>query len=151
MTTTRLHPVALRNIPVDAWNDSRRWMEELLREFTVIASSDSGAGVPRALLAFVEETTARFSHLNQDTNLELEAAQAAGRSHIDLTLQLPEEARTAALELWNHILRAAEFCREGDLLITAPTERMWAFLRWYLHQVADQLAGGGPAPWDQDT
>lgn len=149
MTTVRLHPVELRNIPVDAWYDSNRWMEELLREFTVIASSDSGAGVPRALLAFVEETTARFAHLNADPNLALEAAHAEGRSHIDLTLQLPEEAGVAALELWEHILRAAEFCRDGDLLINPPTERMWAFLRWYLHQVADQLAGGIPAPWEQ--
>jgi hypothetical protein len=147
VTSTRLLPVHLRNVPLDLWHDSRRWMEELLREFAVIASSDSDVGVPRALLAFVDEVTARFSHLSRDTNVELEAAHDAGHAHLDVSLHLPVEAGAAALELWDHIIRAVEFCREGDLLITPPSERMWAFLRWYLHQVHGQLAGAAPSPW----
>jgi hypothetical protein len=147
MTTVQLHPVDLRNLPVRLWHESRLWFDELLREFTVIDSAAGGGNVPWALIRFVEDVTARFLGFNDSSNLELEAAHVEGRSHIDLRLNLPDEAAQLAMELWNHIIRADEFCREGDLLIVHLSERVRTFLHWYLFEVKRQLEGGEPIPW----
>ncbi len=142
-----LHAVELRNAPVRLWHESRLWFDELLREFAVIDSGGADSDVPRSLLTFVEDVRARFSGFNETTNAELEAAQAAGRSHIDLRLTLPREAGEAAVELWNQILRAQEFCADGQLLVMPLSDRIRDFIRWYLFEVDRQLAGREPTPW----
>ncbi len=38
------------------------------------------------------------------------------------------------------------FCRDGVLLSGAPTPEVTAFRRWYVAEVARQVAGGLPEP-----
>ncbi|HVR33766.1 MAG TPA: hypothetical protein VMS74_13790 [Acidimicrobiia bacterium] len=147
MTTVELLPVELRKVPVALWNESRRWFEELLREFAVVATSSPETHVPRQLLDFVEDVRSRFSRFSESTNMTLEEAHADGRSHIDLSLRLPAEAGPIALELYEHVLRADEFCRAGQLLTIELSERVRVYVEWYLGEVASQLQGGEPVPW----
>lgn len=147
MTTVELLRVELRNVPVQLWDESRRWFEELLREFAVVATSSPETQVPRQLLDFVDDVRSRFSRFSESTNLTLEEAHAEGRSHIDLTLQLPAEAGPIALELHEHVLRADEFCRDGQLLTIELSESARVYVAWYLGEVARQLQGGEPIPW----
>jgi len=147
MTTVELHRVELRNVPVGLWHESRRWFEELLREFAVIATSSRDAQVPRLLLDFVDDVRARFSRFSESSNLTLEEAHADGRPHVDISLRLPAEAGHIALELYDHVLRADEFCREGHLLTIEMSESVRRFLEWYLGEIARQLGGAEPTPW----
>ena len=148
MTTVELHPVHLRNVPVGLWHQSRRWFEELLREFAVVSTSSPDTQVPRQLLDFVDDARSRFSRFSESTNLTLEEAHAQGRSNIDLSLQVPAGAGPIALELYEHVLRADEFCRRGQLLTIQLSESVRAFVEWYLGEVARQLEGGEPVPWN---
>lgn len=147
MTTAELHRVEMRNVPVGLWHESRRWFDELLRELTVVATSSPELNVPRQLLDFVHDARSRFSQFSESTNLILEEAHADGRSHIDLSLELPVEAGPVALELYEHVLRADEFCRAGQLLTVELSGHVRAFIDWYLGEVARQLQGGEPVPW----
>ena len=148
MTTMESHPVELRNVPVGLWHDSRRWFEELMREFAVVAASSPEADVPRKLLDFVDEVQARFSRFSESSNLMLEEAHAEGRPHVDLSLQLPLEAGPIAAELLDHIFRADVFCREGQLLTIEMSQPVRQFLEWYLGEVNRQLGGAEATPWD---
>ncbi len=147
MNTVELLPVELRNVPVETWHESRLWFEELLREFAVIAASSPDAEVPRQLVEFVEEARSRFARFSEPTNLTLEEAHAAGEKHIDLKLELPVEARGVALDLYEHLLRADEVCREGHLLTIEMSESVKRYVEWYLGEVERQLAGAEPTPW----
>jgi hypothetical protein len=152
MNTVELFPVELRNAPVGVWHESRRWFDELLREFAVIATTSPDAEVPRQLLEFVDDVQSRFSRFSEPTNLTLEQAHADGQPHVDLSLELPVEAGAVATELHEHILRANAFCRDGHLLTGEMSEQVMRFLEWYLGEVERQLAGSEPTPWrDSET
>lgn len=61
---------------------------------------------------------------------------------------MPPEAGEAAMELWKRIEEAMAFCSDGDLLtLTAPDDVLQSF-RWYLSEVADQIEGASPTPWN---
>jgi hypothetical protein len=147
MTEVELHPVELRNLPVGLWHESRRWFEELMREFAVIAASSPDVEVPRRLLDFVQDVRTRFSRFSESSNLTLEEAHTDGRAHIDLSLQLPAQAGPIALELFDQVLRADRFCRKGQLLTVEMTDPMRRFLEWYLGEVERQLSGAEPTAW----
>lgn len=144
---TELLQVEMRDVPVELWHDSRRWFEELLREFAVVATSSPDAHVPRQLVDFVEEVRGRFSQFSESANLELEQAYAEGRRRISISLRLPAEAGPIARDLYELILRADEVCREGHLLTMGLSEPMNRFLEWYLSEVDRQLQGAEPTPW----
>lgn len=148
MNTVELLPVKLRNVPVETWHESRRWFEELLREFAVIANSSPDAHVPRQLVEFVDDAQARFSRFNESTSQTLEDAHAAGQEYVDLNLELPAEAGGVALDLYEHLLRADEVCREGHLLTVEMSESVKRYVEWYLGEVERQLTGAEPTPWD---
>jgi hypothetical protein len=147
-TEVELRQIELRNLPVGLWHESRRWFEELMREFAVIAASSPDVQVPRRLLNFVEDVRSRFSRFSESSNLILEEAHADGRAHLDLSLQLPTQAGPIALELFDHVLRADRFCRKGQLLTMEMSDPVRRFLEWYLGEVASQLAGDEPTAWD---
>lgn len=148
MNPVELLPVQLWNVPVELWSASRRWFDELLREFAVIATSSPDADVPRQLLDFVDDVQKRFSRFSESTNLELENANNAGLEYVDLRLELPAEAGPVALDLYDHLLRADKFCREGHFLTIEASESVKRFLKWYLSEVTHQLGGAEPTPWD---
>ncbi|MEX1043180.1 MAG: hypothetical protein WD532_07970 [Acidimicrobiia bacterium] len=144
---SELLPVEMRDVPVTLWHDTRRWFEELVREFAVVATSSPDAQVPRRLLEFVDEVRGRFSRFSESANIELEEAYAEGRQRASVNLHLPAEAGPIARELYDLILRADEVCREGHLLTMALSEPMNRFLEWYLSEVDRQLQGAEPTPW----
>ncbi len=146
MTEGELKSVSVRRLPLPLWNESRRWFEELLREFAVIASEVEDT-TPRDLLAFVDQTTERFGRFSEASNLALETAHAAGDAELDLELRLPAGAGPAAGELRMLIARAREFCRRGDLLTMEPEPEVLQFVEWYLAEVESQLGGAPPVPW----
>lgn len=146
MTEAQLQPISLRRLPLPLWHESRRWFEELLREFAVIASEVEDT-TPRDLLAFVDQTTERFGQFSEASNLALESAHAAGDAELDLELRLPAGAAPVAGELRLLIERAREFCRRGDLLTMEPAPEVFEFVEWYLAELENQLAGAKPRPW----
>ena len=41
------------------------------------------------------------------------------------------------------------YCRSGDLLTLETPADVRAFQRWYLDEMAHQLDGAPPTPWDE--
>lgn len=148
MTTADLFGVSVRRLPLELWNRSRRWFEELLREFAVIAS-EADDTIPRDLLAFVDATRERFGQFSEVSNAALETAYAADKAEIDLEMNLPKEAAAAALELRDLIGRTRQFCRRGELLTLEPEPEVFRFIDWYLDEVVAQIEGNPPTPWPE--
>lgn len=146
MSAAELVRVSIRKLPLDLWHRSRRWTEELLREFQVIASEVDDS-TPRELLTFVEEITERFGRFSEGTDTLLETAHAANQKTADLEIDLPPAAGAATAEMKTLIARAAAFARTGSLLTLAPDPEILEFIDWYLDEVTDQLGGAEPVPW----
>jgi hypothetical protein len=140
-----LHRIEIRGIPIPLWHQARVWFAGLLREFTILNTQDRGA-VPEELLNFVAEATEQFAQFGRSDAL-LDEALSAGLDEVDQELMLPAMAREASVDLWSLIERAEKFCLSGQMLTLVPDEDVRNFVRWYLYEITNQIAGTPPTRW----
>lgn len=143
-----LVPITIQGVPLAVWDRARSWFEGLLREFDIIASAQPEDSTPRRLLDFVDETRHRFQQFGSGGTERLEMAFASGESTADVETLLPPEAAGAARTLWVRIEEAVAFCADGDLLTLVAPDDILQFTRWYLDEVAGQIEGASPKPWN---
>lgn len=141
--------VHLRDVPVRVWRRSAEHHDELMREMALLAlAPDSTHDLPRRLVELVEVLGRTYGSARARPEQEREAALAAGLDRIDLAFDIPASAGEAAQVLGAILREAEEFCRTGDALLTlAQPEVQERFNRWYLDEVAGQIAGAPPTPW----
>ena len=144
--------VHLLALPVPVAARAREHFEELIREFALVhagASDGQGPEVPRRLMDMVEALTTRFAGVNDEASQRLEEAIDRGDALIeDHVMVLPPEAGPASQALGAMLDEADDFCRQGRHLLTLATPPdLVAYRRWYLGEVAGQLAGAQPTPW----
>lgn len=148
MTSDRqLSSVRLVGVPLELREQARVWFEGLLREFDVLAA-DTGEVTPRELLAFVNDARGKFSHFAERADQALDEAYGRGERSADVELEVPPEAAPVARQMWEHIQHAEAYCRKGDLLTLTPDEEVRRYLHWYLTEIAIQIEGAPPRPWD---
>jgi hypothetical protein len=121
---------------------------EVMREMALIAFTTAGRHlVPTALLALADELEG-YRGVGAATDAVRDAAIARGERSIDLMYHLPPAVGPACMRLNQLLDDADEFCRAENLLtLEAPPEGL-AVRRWYLGQIADQIDGAAPVPWD---
>lgn len=145
-----LTEVRILELPVEVWAQAQEHVDELLREFTLLAEGqDLGEDhVPRRLLSLVDQLGREYDSLSTDQEAQLLAAYEAGVEALDLTYRIPPEAAGAAARLGEALDAADEFCRAGEHLLTLATPPdALAFRRWFLGEFVDQVAGAPPTAW----
>jgi hypothetical protein len=144
--------VPILRIPVPIWARTQEHIDELLREFTLIAAQlrehPEPAGVPLRLVELVGQLTATYGGLNTDQENRLADAAAQGLAEIDLVYRVPRGAAEASRGLQAALDEADAYCRAGEHLLTlaAPPE-LERFRRWFLDEFTNQLHGAAPTPY----
>ncbi len=151
-TDQPLVTVQLQRLPVDLQVRASEHMQDLQREFVLIADGlqhgHEGAALPRRLLDLVDALQKRYGGFTEAQEDQLDEAHRAGVGTIDLTFRVPADAAEAAVALGVLLDDADAFCREGRHLLTLATPpELVAYRRWYLQQFVDQIAGHRPVPW----
>jgi len=144
-----LHRVRLVALPLDVMARAQEQHEGLLREFALIANPhpNTDYDVPRRLLDVATALRERFAAFTAEPNALIERAMQRGDRSIDTQMQLPVEAREAALSLAALLEEADDYCRKGELLTLATPPELVTFRRWYLGQIVDQIEGAAPVAW----
>ena len=149
MTTTQdtdLVEIHLVGVPLALLARAQERSDELAREFTYVAASDSDAA-PARLLALSQHLQGRYGGYMQPVQDEINAAAARGDELVDVSFAVPREVSAAASQLWALLDEADEFCRRGELLTLATPPEIVQFRRWYLSQFIDQSRGAEPVTW----
>lgn len=143
----------LLQLPVALAAKSQQHFEELMREFTLIATGGGAADpehqVPQRLMNLINTLVQQFGGLNNAAEERLDRAiERRDRVIDDHMLDIPVEAGPASQLLNDMIDEADEYCRRGQHLLTleSPPDCV-AYRRWYLGEVIGQLAGAEPVPW----
>ncbi|MDQ1393205.1 MAG: hypothetical protein QOF30_2182 [Acidimicrobiaceae bacterium] len=144
--------VPVLRIPVPIWARTQEHIDELLREFTLIAAQlrdrPGAADVPVRLIQLVKELTDDYGDLNTDQEDRLAKAAEAGITEIDLIYQVPREAVVACRRLQEMLDEADAYCLDGAHLLTLATPmELNRFRRWFLEEFIRQLEGAAPTPW----
>ncbi len=136
-------------LPLDVMARAQEQHEGLLREFALIANPhpNTDYDVPRRLLDVATALRERFAAFTAEPNALIERAMQRGDRSIDTQMQLPAEAREAALSLAALLEEADDYCRKGELLTLATPPELVTFRRWYLGQIVDQIEGAAPVAW----
>lgn len=139
--------VALQGYPLQLSERATQYYDEVFREFALLAADDHlRESVPARLTALIGSLGRRYPR-QEAFETEREAAVERGEVTRDFRLQLPASAAEACRELDRMLDEADEFCRDGVLLTLAAPAEVVDFRRWYLREIADQIAGSAPRPW----
>jgi ElaB/YqjD/DUF883 family membrane-anchored ribosome-binding protein len=145
--------VHLLGLPVPVASRAQQHVEELLREFALVASGreagDTEHEVPGRLLQLIDALTQQFGGVNTEAEERLAAAIDAGDAVIeDHVMNLPPEAAPACVVLGDMLDEADDYCRRGKHLLTLATpDDCLHYRKWYLSDIVTQLEGGTPTSW----
>lgn len=146
-----LAEVHLLRFPLALWSQSQEHVDELLREFLLIAESEEDhPSVPRRLVSLVADLTATYAGFSSPTEQQRDEALARGEREIDLVYRVPVSAAQAIRHLGDMLDEADGYCRQGSHLLTlqTPPDQL-AFRNWFLAEFLVQLAGERPTPWPE--
>jgi hypothetical protein len=151
-TTPPLADIHLLQIPIPIWAKTQEHIDELLREFTLIAAQRSDdrepPDVPVRLMALIDELTNQYGGLNTDQENRLAQAAEMGVVQMDLTYHVPYDAAEACRRLETILGQADAYCRAGTHLLTLATPpELATFLHWFLEEFVHQLDGKEPTPF----
>ncbi len=150
MSDQTLHEVHVQRCPLRIYAKANEHMEELKREFALLAMRPQEAGheVPKRLLDLIDELSERYANLTEAPDQVRDAALERGDEFVDLTFHVPGSVAAASEALDQILDEVDEYCRRGQHLLTLATPPdSLAFRKWYLAEFVRQLGGAAPTPW----
>jgi hypothetical protein len=143
--------VELLNFPAQVFAAARQHYDELMREFALLALSQSQERVrhtvPIELIALIETLGVRYVGMGDFIDTRRDEAIARGDLAIDVTYEVPASIGTAMGELDALLIQADAFCREGQMLTLASSAVERRFREWFLREFVRQAAGQPPTSW----
>jgi hypothetical protein len=139
--------VRLLELPVPTWQRTQQHLDELLREFALLAHSERTDALPNRLLSLADRIRASYSAYLDAQSAHLRATAERGGTRVDLEFRVPPDMGDAADELDQMLDEADAYCECGDLLTLATPPDARRFRRWYFAEFSRQAAGEGPRPW----
>lgn len=148
-----LREVRLLAFPVAILARAQEHLDDLLREFMLIAAGsdrDAVPHVPRRLLDLIAEVQRDYAGTTLEQEARLLEAREAGVESLDLVYRVPPAAAMAATRLGEALEAADSYCLAGEHLLTLAAPQEARQLRsWYLGQFVDQISGAEPIPWPE--
>ena len=148
-----LHEVRMLAMPLELRERSRQHGADLLREMTLISTSQAagtaGRDVPARLLELAQELDAVYGPYVASTTEEMEAALDRGEQVLDeVVYRLPSSSGAFVQRVADLLAELEEYCRADDHLLTlAPPPDVAAYRSWSIGEVLRQQAGEAPTPW----
>lgn len=146
--TDELVEVTLLELPLETLARAQERSDELAREFSHIAETDTETA-PARLTALSRHLRGQYGAHVSPAQDAIAAAMERGDEMIDVTFVVPPAAASAVDQLLALLDESDEFCRSGELLTLATPPDLVAFRRWYLGEFKRQIGGAEPLPWSR--
>ncbi len=140
----------LLDYPLRIWARQQEHSDEVLREFTLLASGASSGeapGAPARLIALAELFRDRFGRLVDAITATRLAALEAGADRMDWHVPLPRATPELIRQVQAVYVEVDEYCRSGDLLTLARPEDVVALQDWSTNEILAQFSSAEPIPW----
>jgi anti-sigma regulatory factor (Ser/Thr protein kinase) len=144
--------VCLGDVSTELLLAAKSHVDNVVREFALVASgatSGESSAVPPRLAELISQVTTGFAEARRIIRQQAIEAAAAGRRSTRLDLSLPASAAEAGERYLAALDQADEYARQARLLTLEAPPQHWAFRRWYVSSLVDQLraaADGRPLP-----
>ena len=140
--------VRLAGCPVRLSLRQDEHLDELVREFQLLAA-DQGNDRSLALARQIEGLLHSPAHARFTGRRLAQAAEQAGRTHVDIDMAVPRLASTWVRELQQAVLAADALCADRRLLTLASPEELTLLRAWMTEELVAQIeTGAAPRTWD---
>jgi len=141
--------ITLKDVPVELFRQSAAYHEELMRECSLLLVNepDARGDVPGHLLVVAEELRLRYQPVTAP-EAQVEAAEVRGERILDLEFDMPAAVADDIFRLGELLEAAEDYSSNGKLLTVSPPPEISRFRRWYVREIAGQISGSAPRPWD---
>lgn len=140
--------VRLAGCPVRLSLRQDEHLDELVREFQLLAA-DQGNDRSLALARQIEGLLHSPAHARFTGRRLAQAAERAGRTHVDIDMAMPRLASTWVRELNEAVLAADALCADRRLLTLASSEDLTLLRAWMTEELVAQIeTGAAPRTWD---
>lgn len=139
-------------LPLEVYLEAEQHNDAIVRELTLIVQSSNSPGgleVPRRLLELASEVRSAFSPASDGLRVQVEDAIRRGQETVDIHMSVPRHGWEALLRLADWLDEVDRYCMEGELLTLESSPRLRRFRTWYAQQVASQMQGLPPTPWER--
>lgn len=143
MDSPKADGVVLPDVPARVFLESQDHQQDLIRELQLIAIGgavdDGTERVSQRLARLISGVLNEYESVRTATRDQAVAALNRGE-HV-VTLRVPVFPGMAdALRHWLRLLEEADdLCREGELLLLAPSREVRQLRRWYVEQLTSRL------------
>ena len=134
----RVFTVELGDVPTDLLLEAKSHVDNLVREFVLVAGSDTGQQ-PEWLGALVESVVRDFASARTQIKEQAVAAATTGTVLTHLVLELPATAAAAGERYLAALDDADRYARNARLLTLEAPPVHKVFRRWYVEAIIDQL------------
>lgn len=144
--------VQVLGLPLEVYLEAEQHNDAVVRELTLIVQSAQavdGLEVPRRLLDLAAKVRPAFSRASDGLRAQVEEAIRRGEETVDIHMSVPREGWEALLRLADWLDEVDRYCVEGELLTLESSPRLRRFRVWYAEQVARQMRGLPPTPWER--
>jgi serine phosphatase RsbU (regulator of sigma subunit)/anti-sigma regulatory factor (Ser/Thr protein kinase) len=140
-TSAPRYTVVLGDVPTDLLIEAKAHIDNLVREFTLLASGSAGGRLePESdLAALVQTVVYQFADARDAIKRQALAAAQQGEPRTKLSLHLPASAADAGEAYLSALDEADAYARAARLLTleTPPAHRL--FRHWYVESIVRQL------------
>lgn len=134
------HTVVLGDVPTDLLLEAKAHVDNLVREFSLAATSaELGADAPEHLARLIQTVVHGFAHARDSIKRQALAAARRGEARTRLVLDLPESAAEAGEAYLAALDEADAYARAARLLTLETPHAHWLFRHWYVEAVVRQL------------
>ncbi len=145
-----LRTVTMQGCPLELLHRARQHGEALVRELAfIVDGGGDNTELPKQLLRVVERVRVSAGGLNTGAERAIDEALARGDDSIDFQVVMPTALGRGASAFAALLDEIDAYCRSGDLLTLETPADVRAFQRWYLDEMARQLDGAPPTPWEE--
>lgn len=142
--------IRLVGLPLKIHQSALQHSDEVMREFSHLLEGEAASHAPGRLIVLDRILQERYRSFTEGANAELDSAIEQGQDTCDITIQIPDDAGPAAIEmaeLWDEVDR---YCEAGEYLLALRSEpAVAAYRRWILEEFAHQASGSPPRSWSQ--
>ncbi len=139
------HTVVLGDVPTDLLLAAKSHIDNLVREFSLAATTEVGAGAPEHLARLIRTVVHDFAEARDTIKRQALAAARRGEARTRLVLDLPASAADAGEAYLAALDETDAYARAARLLTLETPHAHRLFRRWYVEAVVRQLralAGG---------
>ncbi len=141
-SAAQLRPVQLRGLPIEEYLASEDRLAVLLGAAERAAAAEDVGAAPSSMALTVRALIDDYADVRMVSDEAIAAAQAEGATTLDLSLELPLTAASAA-ETWVHLIEHLDdLARAGSLPVDPAPEGDRRLRRWLTEELVRQFARG---------